>query len=114
MLVYEAEVAGPPKTLSLYNNDGGFTGREVIYGTSDGKVGLIELTHDEPIPKWELPNEKRLPGVTCIDSFDITCDGVLDLIVSREDGLIEVKTNLISFNSLNFVNYDVDEGNFYF
>jgi Bardet-Biedl syndrome 7 protein len=90
MLVYEAEVAGPPKTLSLYNGDGGFTGREVIYGTSDGKIGLIELTHDEPIPKWELANEKRLPGVTCIDSFDITCDGVLDLIVSREDGLIEV------------------------
>jgi len=49
MLVYEAEVAGPPKTLSLYNNDGGFTGREIIYGTSDGKVGLIELTHDEPV-----------------------------------------------------------------
>ena len=90
MLVYEAEVSGAPKTLALYNNIGGYTGREVIYGTSDGKVGLIELGVDEPIPKWELANEKRLAGVSCVDSFDITNDGVMDLLVSREDGVVEV------------------------
>jgi hypothetical protein len=33
-----------------------------------------------------------------MDSFDITCDGVLDLIISREDGLIEVNCSEI-FNS---------------
>ena len=26
----------------------------------------------------------------CIDNFDITADGVLDLIVGRDDGLVEV------------------------
>ena len=30
------------------------------------------------------------PGVLCIDNFDITADGVLDLIVGRDDGLVEV------------------------
>jgi Bardet-Biedl syndrome 7 protein len=90
MLVYEAEVAGPPKTMSLYNRDGGFTGREVLYGSSDGKCGLIELALEEPLPKWELANEKRLGGVSALDSFDVTNDGVLDLIVSREDGTIEI------------------------
>jgi Bardet-Biedl syndrome 7 protein len=90
LLIYEAEVAGPAKTLSLYNRDGGFTGREVLYGTSDGKCGLIELSLEEPIPKWELNNEKRLGGITCIDSFDVTNDGIMDLIITREDGVAEV------------------------
>ena len=26
----------------------------------------------------------------CIDNFDITADGVLDLIIGRDDGLVEV------------------------
>ena len=62
----------------------------MLYGTSDGKCGLIELSLEEPVPKWELGNEKRLTGITSIDSFDVTNDGVMDLIVSREDGIIEV------------------------
>lgn len=90
MLIYEAEVAGPPTTLSLFNNSGGITGREVIYGTSDGKIGLMEMGVDEPVPKWELANEKRLAGVMCMDNYDMTNDGVLDLLVGREDGTIEV------------------------
>ena len=81
---------GPATTLSLFNNDAGQSGREVLYGTSDGKIGLIELSFDEPVSKWEHLNEKRLAGITSIDSFDITNDGILDLIVSREDGVIEV------------------------
>lgn len=90
MLVYEAEVAGPPTTLSLFNRNGGANGREILYGTSDGKIGLMELSLDEPVPKWELPNEKKLSGISCLDSFDITNDGCMDLIVSREDGIVEV------------------------
>ena len=90
MLVYESEVAGPPTTLSLFNSDGGETGREILFGTSDGKIGLIELGLEEPLPKWELTNEKRLAGVTGLDSYDITNDGAMDLLVSREDGIIEV------------------------
>jgi Bardet-Biedl syndrome 7 protein len=88
--MYEAEIAGPPATLSLYNRNGGPNGRELLYGTSDGKVGLIEIGIDEPAPKWELSNEKKLAGVCGIDSYDITSDGVMDLLVCREDGSVEV------------------------
>ena len=90
MLLYEAEVAGPPTTLAMFNGNGGESGREVIYGTSDGKIGMLEMGADEPLPKWELANEKRLAGVSCLDNYDILNDGVLDLIVGRDDGVIEV------------------------
>lgn len=79
-----------PTTLALYNGDGGINGRELVYGTSDGKVGLIELGLEEPQQKWELANEKKYSGVSCVDCYDITSDGVMDLIVSREDGVVEV------------------------
>lgn len=90
MQLYEAEVAGPPSTMSLLYNTGGSSGREILYGTSDGKIGAIELGLEEPIPKWELPNDKKHSGVSCLDSYDITNDGTVDLIVSREDGVVEV------------------------
>jgi Bardet-Biedl syndrome 7 protein len=88
--LYETEASGAPTTLSLFNNSGGFNGRELLYGTSDGKVGVIEMGLDEPIPKMELANEKRLGGVASLAMYDITNDGVLDLLIAREDGSIQV------------------------
>lgn len=76
--------------MALFNGNGGFSGREILYGTSDGKVGLLEMGNDEPLPKWELPNDKRLAGISCMDNYDILNDGVLDLIIGRDDGVIEV------------------------
>ncbi|XP_052795027.1 Bardet-Biedl syndrome 7 protein homolog isoform X2 [Mya arenaria] len=89
-LLYEVEVPGPPVTLSLYGNDAGEDGTELLFGTSDGRVGLVQIGRDCPSHRWELPNEKRNGGVLCIDNYDITADGVLDLIVGRDDGLVEV------------------------
>lgn len=48
------------------------------------------MSIDEPTPKWELDNYKRLGGISCLDSYDITSDGVPDLLVGREDGTIQV------------------------
>ena len=36
--------AGPPSCLALFYNDGGENGDEVLYGTEDGKIGLLQLT----------------------------------------------------------------------
>ena len=36
--------SGPPSCLALFYNDGGEDGDEVLYGTADGKVGLVQLT----------------------------------------------------------------------
>jgi Bardet-Biedl syndrome 7 protein len=90
ILLYETEACGAPTTLHLFNNSGGFNGREVLYGTSDGKVGIIEMGVDEPVPKMEHPNEKRLGGVSSLAMYDITNDGVLDFLIARDDGSIQV------------------------
>ena len=41
---YVLFVPGPPSCLALFYNDGGEDGDEVLYGTADGKVGLVQLT----------------------------------------------------------------------
>ncbi|XP_076319589.1 BBSome complex member BBS7-like isoform X2 [Tachypleus tridentatus] len=88
--VCEVEVEGPPSALCLYQNDGGPTGEEILYGTSDGKIGLVSLERFVPTHRWEIPNTKRSGGVVCMDNYDITANGVKDLIVGRNDGVVEV------------------------
>ncbi|XP_053317390.1 Bardet-Biedl syndrome 7 protein [Spea bombifrons] len=89
-LVYEIEVPGPPSVLTLNGGNGGDSGEEVLYGTSDGKLGLIQITRSSPVPKWEIFNEKKRGGILCLDNFDILGDGVKDLLVGRDDGSVEV------------------------
>ncbi|MCJ8733779.1 hypothetical protein PDJAM_G00227570 [Pangasius djambal] len=89
-LLYDFEISGPPSVLELHNRDGGKDGEEVLYGTADGKLGLVQLTHSAPVPKWEVDNEKKKGGVLCIDTFDILGDGVKDILVGRDDGTVEI------------------------
>ena len=42
--MYNVELPGPPSCLALFYNDGGENGDEVLYGTEDGKIGLLQLT----------------------------------------------------------------------
>ncbi|KAM8848392.1 BBSome complex member BBS7 isoform 3-T3 [Synchiropus picturatus] len=86
-LWYNAEVPGPPSVLELYNRDGG---EEVLLGTTDGKIGLIQIGEKEATIKWEIENDKKKGGVLCIDTFDIVGDGVSDVLVGRDDGSVEV------------------------
>ncbi|XP_018420239.1 PREDICTED: Bardet-Biedl syndrome 7 protein [Nanorana parkeri] len=89
-LLYEVEVPGPPSVLALNGGDGGESGEELLYGTSDGKIGLIQIAKESPVPKWEIFNEKKRGGILCIDNFDIMGDGVKDLLIGRDDGTVEV------------------------
>ncbi|XP_046582061.1 Bardet-Biedl syndrome 7 protein homolog isoform X2 [Haliotis rubra] len=89
-LLYEVEVPGPPVVLELYGNDAGDDGNEILFGTSDGRVGLVQFGTLAPTHRWELPNEKKNGGVLSLANYDITADGVLDLLVGRDDGLVEV------------------------
>ena len=45
---YTAELPGPPTTLQLFYNDGGEGGQQVLYGTADGKIGLMTLGREGP------------------------------------------------------------------
>ena len=110
-LLYSAQLPGPPTCLHPFYNDGGENGDEILYGTSDGKIGLIKLTRQEPQTHWlidpatpsggggfGLNNSTKTPLVPspgivqAIDNYDITGDGVKDLIVGKHDGNIEVYT----------------------
>ncbi|XP_003221848.2 Bardet-Biedl syndrome 7 protein [Anolis carolinensis] len=89
-LLYEMEVPGPPSVLALKNGDGGDSGEEVLFGTSDGNIGLVEITGVSPVDKWKIGNEKKRGGILCMDSFDILGDGVKELLIGRDDGMLEV------------------------
>ena len=89
-VVYTAELPGPPTTLQLFYNDGGEGGEQVLYGTGDGKVGLITLGQGGPEAGWVMESDKSYAGVQCLDNYDVTGDGVRDLILARHDGNIEI------------------------
>ncbi|XP_030643563.1 BBSome complex member BBS7 [Chanos chanos] len=89
-LLYDVEVPGPPSVLELHNKDGGKDGEEVLYGTADGKLGLIKIERSAPVTRWEIDNKKKKGGVLCMDTFDILGDGVKDILVGRDDGTVEV------------------------
>lgn len=86
-LAYGIEVPGPPSVLELYNKDGG---DEILYGTTDGKIGLVQVGEDTSAIKWEIDNDKKKGGILCLDTYDIIGDGVSDILVGRDDGTVEV------------------------
>lgn len=87
------EVPGPPSVLELYNRNGGkssstvthvaitclcctdlnmshfFTGEEIVYGTTDGKVGLVQIGEQSATAKWEIDNVKKKGGMRFIPGF---------------------------------------------
>ncbi|KAA8588617.1 hypothetical protein FQN60_009962 [Etheostoma spectabile] len=86
-LAYDIEVPGPPSVLELYNKDGG---EEILYGTTDGNIGLVQIGEGSAATKWEIDNNKKKGGILCIDTYDIMGDGVNDILVGRDDGTVEV------------------------
>ena len=42
-VLYSVELPSSPSTLQLFYNDGGEEGNQVLYGTNDGKFGLVQL-----------------------------------------------------------------------
>lgn len=44
------------------------------------------------IPTWTLDNSKHKASVQCLHCYDMTGDGVLDLLVGRQDGSLQVYT----------------------
>ena len=45
---------------------------------------------EAPCHRWEVPNDKQQGGVRSLDNYDILGDGVADLLVGRDDGMIQV------------------------
>ncbi|CAI5653038.1 BBSome complex member BBS7 isoform X1 [Oreochromis niloticus] len=89
-LAYDIEVPGPPSVLELYKDKDFSLGEEILYGTTDGKIGLVEIGEHSAATKWEIDNDKKKGGILCIDTYDIIGDGVSDILVGRDDGTVEV------------------------
>ena len=48
------------------------------------------FSSSNPVHRWELDNSDSLGGVVSLDHYDITADGVMDLLVGRDDGSVEI------------------------
>ncbi|RZF38664.1 hypothetical protein LSTR_LSTR003470 [Laodelphax striatellus] len=79
-----------PTCQYLYHNNGGDSGDFLLYGTEDGSIGLLQITKCGHDVKWVIKNEKQEGGVVSMHCYDMTGDGVADLLVGRGDGLIQV------------------------
>ena len=53
-------------------------------------MGLVKLQANEPSYRWDMLNERRYGGITTIATSDLTGDGVCDIVVGRDDGVVEV------------------------
>ncbi|PAA84302.1 hypothetical protein BOX15_Mlig025986g1 [Macrostomum lignano] len=89
-ITLEVSLPGSPLVLALYNNNGGENGDEILFGTEDGSLGLLRLCGSDPELEWVFNSDLSSAGITAIDSYDITGDGMLDLVVAREDGSVEI------------------------
>uniref|UniRef100_A0A915D3S4 BBS7 beta-propeller domain-containing protein n=1 Tax=Ditylenchus dipsaci TaxID=166011 RepID=A0A915D3S4_9BILA len=100
-LAYEVLLNEIPNVLHLFMNDGGFNKQKVLYGTRNGKIGLVDLSPTEGIICLEI-DTKSFSAVTAIDCYRILdSSGSPDVIVGKEDGLIEIYT-VDELDTLNF------------
>nr|CAD7403390.1 unnamed protein product [Timema cristinae] len=89
-VMHTVEIDSSPTVLHLYRNDGGDTGDRVLYGTVDGRVGVLQVGRTGVRNRWLVNNELHRGGILCMDCYDITGDGMMDLLIGRQDGSIEV------------------------
>lgn len=66
-----------------------------MWGADNGWIGQIELLPNEPRVLWKLRDTSddmsvRVGGVTSMCSFDISRDGMNELVIGRDNGALEV------------------------
>lgn len=94
-LDFECDVSGPVSALMAYHNNAAAQQgleteeRQILYGCDDGTIGQL-LVGGRTMRRGFVSSEKRTGGVNCMTALDITKDGVPDLCIGRDDGLVEV------------------------
>ncbi|KAG8302515.1 Bardet-Biedl syndrome 7 protein [Homalodisca vitripennis] len=89
-LLHSLPLTGVPTVLHLFNNDGGAIGDQLLYGTDDGTIGLVQITKTGISQKWRMEPGRHRGGVQSLYCYDMTGDGVADLLVGRSDGTLQI------------------------
>uniref|UniRef100_A0A914XPM1 Bardet-Biedl syndrome 7 n=2 Tax=Plectus sambesii TaxID=2011161 RepID=A0A914XPM1_9BILA len=89
LLSYQVELGGIPNILHLFLNNGGHQGQLVLYGTKDGRIGLVDLPVKNGMVRWETITQSS-SAVTTMHCYPLTRQGGLDLVIGKDDGLIEI------------------------
>ncbi|KRT79649.1 hypothetical protein AMK59_8765, partial [Oryctes borbonicus] len=81
------ETESAPTTLHILEQN---SIKYVLFGTADGRVGLLDIEELQSFKRWIIGNEKYYSGISCMHSYDLTGDGVKNLIIGRNDGNLEM------------------------
>lgn len=65
-------------------------GARLLYGSSTGGFGLVDLAQREHQHEWAVKDSAIEGGVSSLVSFDINEDGVDEVVVGRDDGVVDV------------------------
>ena len=53
---------------------------ELVYGTDNGIIGSLKANQSGMRPGWQLPADRK-GLVNCIETYDLTHNGVADILV---------------------------------
>ncbi|KAG5865898.1 Bardet-Biedl syndrome 7-like protein [Gonioctena quinquepunctata] len=81
------EIESSPTVLYIFQ-DGDCNA--ILFGTSDGRVGILDVENLKGFQRWLTSNESNNSPVSAIDSYDLSGNGTKQLIIGRKDGNIEV------------------------
>ncbi|KAL4003252.1 hypothetical protein ACH3XW_6820 [Acanthocheilonema viteae] len=107
-LSYEIGLSDIPNVLHLFMNDGGFNKQKVLYGTKDGHLGLVDLSPENGTLMWEILT-KSTSAITCIHCYPMTNGPTPNIIIGKEDGLIEIYTVDNTDNATFFKSYQCED-----
>lgn len=95
--VMEASVGGSVIALDRYedsrsgtNRASGLKSQSLLFGTENGLLGVILLDGSTIRRGWMVKNGSAQGSVNCLANFDLTADGVKDVVVGRDDGNLQV------------------------
>jgi Bardet-Biedl syndrome 7 protein len=91
-LAYEVPTTGPVMSLCSMHGDESKIRREsasIIYGTNTGSIANVTLDGSRNLTAWTLHDEKKA-SITAMRAYDLTQDGSLEIVLSRDDGRVEI------------------------
>ncbi|CAI4226090.1 unnamed protein product [Auanema sp. JU1783] len=90
-LVYELQLSDVPTIVHLFMEDGGFSSQKVFYGTRGGNIGLVDLPSGGGSIVWQLTTTTA-SAITTVTFYPFISSERRDLIIGKDDGVVEVYT----------------------